>query len=100
MQKMQDAKLQMDETKARLDSMIVEGESENGLIIVRANGNKKITEIIIDKYIVDEGDSEALSDLVLVAVNRALDAAEELNQKEMNQAAQGLIPEGLDIPGM
>lgn len=70
------------EIKDRLDSIEVSGEAENGKIRVTATGNKKITSVKIDPEFAAEADNEALEDLLLIAINRALDQAENVSQSE------------------
>ena len=97
MGKLQDAQKQMEETKKRLDSVFVEAEAEGGLVKVKANANRKIVNISISQQLVDEKDKDALEDLVLTAVNRALEQAEKVNESEMQNVAMGMMP---NIPGI
>lgn len=90
---MQQMQSQTDEVKKKLDTMFVEGEAENGLIKVTSNGNKKITNISISNDIAD--DKEAIEDLMIIAVNRAINKAEELHDKEMGNVAQDMLPPGM-----
>ena len=82
---------QANEMKKKLDTMTVEAEAESGLVKVTANGNKKILSIEISPDILE--DKEAVEDLVIVAVNRALEKAEELASKETGDLAQGMLPD-------
>jgi DNA-binding YbaB/EbfC family protein len=81
---------QTDEMKKKLENMFVEAEAENGLIKVTATGNKRITNISINDEIIS--DKEALEDLIIVAVNKAIVKAEELHEKEMGSIAQNMLP--------
>ena len=90
MGKMQDAQKQMEETKKRLNGVFVDGSAENGLVKVTSTANKKITNISISKDIV--GDKEALEDLIIVAVNKALEEADKVHETEMGGLAQGMMP--------
>jgi len=83
------------EIKKKLDKTIVEGQAENGLVVVKATGNKKILSVAISNDIVN--DKEAIEDLIIVAVNKALDEAEKVSEKESKHMAEGLIP---DLGGM
>ena len=53
--------------------------------MVKATGGKVIKEIIIKKEVVDKDDVEMLQDLVLTAVNEALNKADELMTQELGQ---------------
>jgi len=82
---------QANEIKKKLDDTVVEAEAENGLVKVKANGNKKILGIEISNDIMD--DKEAVEDLVIVAVNKALEKADEIASKETGNMAQGILPD-------
>lgn len=81
---------QTKEVEKKLDSIVVTGEAENGLVKVSSTGNKRIVNIEISDEIA--GDKEAIEDLVIVAVNRAIKKAEEVHEKEMGSIAQGMLP--------
>ena len=97
MGKMEEAKKAMEESKIRLGTISVESESGNGAVKVTANGIKKITGLKIDEELVKKGDIEQISDLVIVAVNRAIEQAEKIYDAEMQNAARGILP---NIPEM
>jgi DNA-binding YbaB/EbfC family protein len=67
----------------------VEGTAGGGAVTVKATGTGKITEIKIKKEAIDPDDPETLEDLVLAAVNSALQAAEELAKSKLNLDALG-----------
>jgi DNA-binding protein YbaB len=79
-----------DESRKKLDNQFVEGESGNGLIIIRLNGNREFQNLTIntDHTLMTKDD---LEDLFSIALKRALEAAEELNQRETMQAAQTMF---------
>lgn len=82
----------MDNAKKKLDTITVKGEAEGGLVSVYANGNRKITEININQKLMDDGDKEAIEELVLTAINKALEHADSVNEMEMASAARGMMP--------
>lgn len=88
---MSQMKEQANEIKKKLEKTVVEGEAENGLIKVKATCSKKILSIEISDNIAD--DKEAIEDLVTVAVNKALNKAEEIAAKETGDMAQGMFPD-------
>ena len=92
MQQMQE---QMDAHKRKLDDIIVHGES--GGVKVSCTGNRKITDISISSDLLSDGDKEALEDLVLSAVNRALEEAGNVHEATMKGAASGMLP---NLPGL
>lgn len=96
--KLQEMQQQMEATKKRLDTMTVIGDAEG--ITVTANGNRHIVNISINPDVVDPNDLEQLEDLLMVAVNRAIEQAEALNAAENAKIASGMLPPGMDIPGL
>lgn len=71
------------EVKKRLDAITVTGTAEGGKITVAANGNKVLQSITIDESFLQEADKEQLEELLVLAVNKALEQAENVNQAEM-----------------
>jgi len=91
MEKLQAMQGRMQEIKSRLDTVIVCGEAENGKVKVQINGNRKVTEIEVDPDLL-KGDKEELEELLVVAVNRAIEQADNVNNSEMQGAAMGMMP--------
>lgn len=94
MSKLQDMKRKVEETKAKLDTLTVNGEADNGKVKVTVNGNRKVKSISIQEQLTTI-DKEELEDLLIVALNRALEQAEKINEAEMAGAAKGILPGGL-----
>lgn len=95
--KLMEMKKRMDEVKARLDAITLTGDADQGKVKIHMNGNKKVTAVNIAPELLDTGDSEQLEDLIQVAVNRALEQAERVNESEMRSVAGGLLP---GMPGL
>lgn len=91
-QKLQKKMLQ---TQQELATKTVEATAGGGMVKVVANGGQKIESIVLEKEIVDPQDIEMLQDLVLAAVNDALNKAQEMVSSEMNK-----LTGGLNIPGL
>lgn len=94
MGKLQEMKQKMEEIKKRLETTTVKADSGDGAITVTANGNKKIVNISVGEEIA-KGDREELEDLLVVAINRALEQAEKIHDAEMKGAASGMLPPGM-----
>ncbi len=77
-----------------LKSRTVEAQSGGGAVKVTATGGKEIKEIIIDKELISSGDADMLQDLVLAAVNEALNRAQEMVEEETKK-----LTGGMNIPG-
>jgi nucleoid-associated protein EbfC len=80
---------QMQKAQEEMANEVVEGTAGGGAVLVKATGTGKITEIKIKKEAIDPDDQETLEDLVLAAVNSALQAAEDLAKKKLNLGALG-----------
>lgn len=93
--KLLEAQQKANEIKKRLDTISVTGEAEGGLIKVIANGNKHITEIIIDPDFFKSADKEELEELLMVAINKAVEQAEQASQSIMQAATRDMFG-GLD----
>ena len=91
MGKMQEAQQQMEETKKRLDGVYVDAEVENGLVKVTANANMKLSNISIADELLNN--KEDLEDLVILAVNKVMEKAKEVQEFEMSKVAQGMLPD-------
>jgi nucleoid-associated protein EbfC len=96
-EKLNEIKQKMDEIKQRLDNITVEGEAGDGAVKVVVTANKKIKEVIISDGLIKGGDKEEIGELTVVALNRALEQAENVSESEMKAASTGLFP---DLPGM
>ncbi len=73
----------------------VEATAGGGLVKVVANGKHQILSIQIEKEVVDPEDVEMLQDLIIAAVNEALEKSQEMVSVEMNK-----LTGGLNIPGL
>ncbi len=89
--------LQKKMLKAQQDlaTKTVEASAGGGMVKVVANGSQKIESIVLEKEVVDPEDVEMLQDLVLAAVNDALNKSQEMMSAEM-----GKLTGGLNIPGL
>jgi DNA-binding YbaB/EbfC family protein len=90
-QMMKQAKALQDKLKQQLDEIRVEATAGGGMVTVKMNGNKTVTEVKIDPEVVDRNDVEMLQDLVTAAVNEASRKVDEAAQREIGALA-GNIP--------
>ena len=97
--KIQEMQSKMQEAQEGLNDVVVEAEAGGGMVKVKANGNKQIVSIEMDKDVVDPEDKEMLEDLIVAGVNKALEKADEASKEKMQEMYKGMIPGG-GIPGM
>ncbi|MCF7803395.1 MAG: YbaB/EbfC family nucleoid-associated protein [Candidatus Marinimicrobia bacterium] len=102
MKQAQKAQQKMAEAQEQLGDITVEGTAGGGMVTVTANGNQEILEVDIEEEVMED-DVEILEDLIVAAVNQALEKASEAAQEKMNEATGGLLgnlPKGMNIPGL
>jgi DNA-binding YbaB/EbfC family protein len=90
-------KLQQDmlETQEALGDEVLEVTAGGGAIKVSITGHQRIESISIDPEVVDPEDVEMLQDLIVAAINEAI-------EKSQNMAAERLggLTGGLGLPGI
>ena len=91
-QKMQSNMMRLQEEMA---DKTVEATAGGGMVKVVANGKQQIVSIEVEKEVVDPDDVEMLQDLILAAVNEAINKSQEMVSAEM-----GKLTGGLNIPGL
>jgi hypothetical protein len=89
--KLFEAKQKAEELKKRLDGITVSGSAEGGMITVTATANKVVQSISIDEEFLKSADKEELEELIVVAVNKALEQAENINQSEMAALSRDML---------
>ena len=101
-QKMQE---EMNKAQENLEGITVEATSGGGMVKVVTNCKFKILSISIEPEVYNGEDKEMLEDLVIAAVNQAIENAQEKANEEMQKVTGGLmgglnLPDGLKFPGM
>ena len=76
-------------SQEELANEIVEGSAGGGMVVVKVNGKKEIKNVKINPEILSE-DVEMVEDLILAAVNQAMQNAEELANSKMGNIQGGL----------
>lgn len=85
----------LEQVKEEIKEETWTAEAAGGKIKATINGARELTEIQIDKDLVDPEDIDTLQDVVVSAVNAALSLADE----KINEATEG-VTGGMNIPGM
>lgn len=85
----------MKKIQEELKTMEFEASSGGGAVRVKVNGDQEIKEVKINSEMVDAEDLEMLEDMVMVAVNDAINQAKEESQKKMAS-----LTGGMNIPGL
>jgi DNA-binding YbaB/EbfC family protein len=93
---------QMQENLQRqVDSVHVEASAGGGMVLVKMNGQKQVTELRIEPEVFAGKDAELLQDLIRAAVNDAGRRVDEELASQVKGLAGGLPGiAGLKIPGL
>ena len=86
---------QMEQAQSALAVRTVEATSGGGAVKVIARCDGTVATIKIDPAAVNPADAQLLEDMLVTAVNQALEQAKEISNAEM-----GKITQGLNLPGM
>ena len=97
--KIQEMQSKMQEAQDKLKDLEVEAEAGGGMVKVKANGQRQILSITVDKDAIDPSDKEMLEDLIVAGVNKALEKADDISKEHMQSMYKGMMPGG-GIPGM
>jgi len=89
--KLMEAQQKAGEVKKRLDAISVTGTAEGGKITVKANGNKVVQSVNIDADFLKEADKEELEELLVVAINKAMEQADNVSQSEMAAITSAML---------
>jgi DNA-binding YbaB/EbfC family protein len=95
--KLMEMKKRMDEVKSRLDTIVVSGEADQGNVKVNMNGNRKVLDVKLNLSFLNQEDAEQLEELLQLAMNRALEQSERVNESEMKSVAGSMLP---GMPGL
>ena len=95
MSKLKEAQQKVEETKTRLNHVLIDERSSNGKIKVTITANREVKAIQIDESLLN--DAEELEDYLIMTLNNAIKKANEINEQELAIAAKSGMP---NIPGM
>ena len=87
--------LKIEETKKRLNTVLIEEEAANGALKITVTANREVKAITISESLLE--DKEELEDYLILTINKALKKAGEINEHELAVAAKDGMP---NIPGM
>jgi DNA-binding YbaB/EbfC family protein len=98
MRQLQEIQEQMLQEQQALEHETVEVSVGGGVVTVVMNGHQKLTSVAINPELLDPEESEMLSDLLVAAINQAVDQSQEMASERMGALTQGLgLPPGLGL---
>ena len=95
MGKLRETQQKIEDTKKRLDTVLIDEQSSDSLLKVTLTANTKIKSITIDDSLLE--DKEQLEDYLILVLNKAIEKAAKINQAELDAVAKMDMPM---IPGM
>ena len=98
MKQAQQFQTKMAKLQEELGEKTIEASAGGGMVTVVANGRQEIESIKIDPEVIDADEADMLQDLILAAVNEALNRSREMVSEEMGKLTKDLnLP---NIPGL
>ncbi|MFL1012916.1 YbaB/EbfC family nucleoid-associated protein [Flavisericum labens] len=95
MGKLKETQKKVEETKKRLDTVLIDETSSDGKLKITLSANRSIKSIEIDDELLE--DKEQLEDYLILTLNKALEKAANVNEAELAAVAKEGMP---NIPGM
>ena len=95
MKQAQQFQQRMGKVQEELAAQTITSSVGGGMVTATVNGKHELLSLTIEKEVVNPDDVVMLQDLVVAAVNDAMNKAREMAQAEM-----GKLTGGLNIPGL
>jgi len=95
MGKLKETQKKVEETKKRLDTVLIDEASTDNKLKITLTANRHIKSIEIDNTLLE--DKEQLEDYLILTLNKAIEKATNVNETELAAVAKDGMP---NIPGM
>ena len=95
MGKLKETQRKVEETKKRLDTVLIDEKSSDNKLKITLTANRKIKSIEIDDALLNN--KEQLEDYLILTLNKAIEKATDVNETELAAVAKEGMP---NIPGM
>lgn len=95
MGKLKETQEKVKQTKERLNTVLIDEESSDGLLKITITANRELKSIAIDDSLLE--DKEQLEDYLVLTLNKAIEQATKVNETELAAVAKEGMP---NIPGM
>lgn len=95
MGKLKETQEKVEATKKRLDTVLIDEASSDGLLKITLTANRQIKSLEIDDSLLD--DKEQLEDYLILTLNKAIEKATNINEAELAAVAKEGMP---NIPGL
>jgi len=95
MGKLKETQKKVEDTKKRLDTVLIDEKSMDDKVKITLTANRTIKSITIAEDLLK--DKEELEDYLILTLNKAIEKATKVNETELAAVAKEGLP---DIPGM
>ncbi|UWX56160.1 YbaB/EbfC family nucleoid-associated protein [Maribacter litopenaei] len=95
MGKLKETQEKVEETKKRMDTVLIDEKSSDGSVSITITANREIKKIDISEELLS--DKEQLEDYLILTLNKAINRATSVNETELAAVAKEGMP---NIPGM
>lgn len=95
MGKLKETQQKIEETKMRLNDVMIDEQSSDGLLKITLNANREIKSLSINDALLE--DKEQLEDYLILVLNKAIAKATNVNEAALAAVAKDGMP---NIPGM
>ena len=95
MGKLKETQRKVEETKKRLDTVLIDEKSNDNKVKITLTANRTIKSIDIDESLLQ--DKEQLEDYLIITLNKAIAKATNVNEAELAAVAKEGMP---NIPGL
>ncbi len=91
----QELKAKLEKAQKELENMVMEADAGRGAVRVSVDGKQKVLSVKISPKVIDPAKPEELENLVLRAVNEAINKSQKQAAKQLSK-----LTGGLKIPGL
>jgi nucleoid-associated protein EbfC len=95
MGKLRETQQKIEETKKRLNTVLIDEQSSDGLLKVTMTANRELKSIALDDSLLE--DKEQLEDYLVLVLNKAIEKATNVSEAELAAVAKEGMP---NIPGL
>ena len=95
MGKLKETQKKVEETKLRLNTVLIDQESSDGKLKITLTANRTLKSISIDDALLQ--DKDMLEDYLILTLNKAIEKATSVNEAELAAVAKEGMP---NIPGL
>ena len=102
MGQLKEAQEKIKKAQENLAHVTATGESGGGMVKAMVNGKKQVVSVEVDSDLIKPTDKEMMQDLIVAAINKALDEVDVKAKEELKKSTSGMFPQipGLDLSSL